>query len=217
MGQFAVLGLGRFGSAAAHELIRLGHSVLGVDADPKLVNHYADELTRAVIADATDKQALEELGLDNMDTVLVAMGGELQANLLCVVHLKELGISPLWVKASSHAHHLILRKLGVERIIHPEEEMGLRVAQALSYPMVEDYISLGNGDFIVEIHVAERLQGESLQQLLQNSATPVHVVALKRRAELIVAPTEDITLQSKDALVLLSQLQTLKAIAPKLV
>ncbi len=217
MGQFAVIGLGRFGSAAAHELMRLGHSVLGVDSDAKLVNQYADDLTRAVIADVTDKQALEELGLTDMDTVLVAIGSELQTNLLCVVHLKGMNVAPLWVKASSHAHHLILHKLGVERIIHPEEEMGLRVAQALSYPMVEDYISLGNGDFIVEIHVAERLQGESLQKLLKNSQTPVHVVALKRRAELIFAPAEDVTLQSHDMLVLLSQLHTLKAIAPKLV
>ncbi len=217
MGQFAVLGLGRFGAAAAHELIRLGHSVVGVDSDSKLVNHYADDLTRAVIADATDKQALEELGLQNMDAVLVAMGSDLQANLLSVVHLKSLGIAPLWVKASSHAHHLILHKLGVERIIHPEEEMGLRVAQALSYPMVEDYISLGNGDFIVEVHVAERLEGESLEKLLQSSPTPVHVVALKRRAELMVAPSPDLALQKKDMLVLLSQLSTLKAIAPKLV
>ncbi len=217
MAQFAVIGLGRFGAATAHELMRLGHSVLGVDSDPKLVNQYADGLNRAVIADATDKQALEELGLNNMDTVLVALGGELQANLLCVVHLKGLGIAPLWVKASSHAHHLILNKLGVERIIHPEEEMGLRVAQALSYPMVEDYISLGNGDFIVEIHVAERLQDESLEKLLRNSQTPVHVLALKRRSELIVSPDKDVTLQSNDVLVLLSQLHTLKAIAPKLV
>lgn len=217
MGQFAVIGLGRFGSAAAHELMRLGHSVLGVDDDAKLVNQYADDLTRAVIADATDKQALEELGLDHMDTVLVAMGTDLQANLLCVVHLKSMNISPLWVKASSHAHHLILHKLGVERIIHPEEEMGLRVAQSISYPMVEDYISLGNGDFIVEIHVAARLQGESLQTLLEKSQTPVHVVALKRRAEITFAPPGDVTLQSNDILVLLSQLHTLKSIAPKLV
>lgn len=217
MAQFAVIGLGRFGAAAAHELMRLGHSVLGVDSDAKLVNQYADDLTRAVIADATDKQALQELGLDAMDTVLVAMGGELQANLLCVVHLKGLGIAPLWVKASSHAHHLILHKLGVERIIHPEEEMGLRVAQALSYPMVEDYISLGNGDFIVEIHVAERLEGTPLNQLFNHCQTPVHVLVLKRRSELLVSPKEDEPLQRGDVLVLLSQLHTLKAIAPKLV
>src|SRR5690606_15212098 len=108
MAQFAVLGLGRFGSAASQELIKLGHSVLGVDADNKLVAKYADELTRAVIADVTDKQALEELSVDSYDVVLLAVGSDIQASLLCVVHLKSLGVQSIWVKASSHTHHLIL-------------------------------------------------------------------------------------------------------------
>jgi len=120
MGQFAVIGLGRFGSAATLELMRMGHSVLGVDTDGKLVDKYADQLTHAVIADVTDPASLEELGLDNYDVVLVAIGEEFQASLLCVVHLKSLGAPTIWVKASSHAQHLILSKLGVARIIHPE-------------------------------------------------------------------------------------------------
>ena len=88
MGQFAVIGLGRFGSAASLELMKLGHSVLGVDTDGKTVDKYVDELTHAVIADVTDKHALEELDLGNYDVVLVAIGSDLQASLLCVVHLK---------------------------------------------------------------------------------------------------------------------------------
>ncbi|MFA5597124.1 MAG: TrkA family potassium uptake protein, partial [Pusillimonas sp.] len=142
MAQFAVIGLGRFGSAASLELVKLGHSVLGVDTNEKLVNKYADQLTQAVIADVTDRRAIEELGLDNHDVVLVGIGADLEASLLCVVHLKSAGVKKIWVKATSRAHHTILSKLGVDRIIHPEEEMGIRVAQALSYPMVNDYISL---------------------------------------------------------------------------
>lgn len=216
MAQFAVLGLGRFGSAASQELIKLGHSVLGVDADNKLVAKYADDLTRAVIADVTDKQALDELGVDSYDVVLVAVGTDIQTNLLCVVQLKSLGVKSIWVKASSHAHHLILSKLGVDRIIHPEEEMGIRIAQALSYPMVEDYISLGNGDFIVEIHVSEQLDGMSVNRLLHNTPSPIHVLLVKRRAELIVHPPMEFEVRGNDVLVLLGQLHALKAIAPKL-
>ncbi len=216
MAQFAVLGLGRFGSAASLELMKLGHSVLGVDSSEKLVGKYADDLTHAVIVDATDKQALEELGLDNYDVVLVAIGSDLQTNLLCVVHLKSLGIETIWVKASSHAQHLILSKIGVARIIHPEEEMGIRVAQALSYPMVEDYISLGNGEFVVEIHVSEHLQDAPVQSFLVDFDTAVHVLAIKRRTELFVQPSSDFTLAAKDVLVLLGQLNALKAIAPRL-
>lgn len=216
MAQFAVMGLGRFGSAASQELIKLGHSVLGVDADSKVVTKYADELTRAVIADVTDKQALEELGVDNYDVVLVGVGSEIQVSLLCVVHLKSLGVKSIWVKASSHAHHLILNKLGVERIIHPEEEMGIRVAQALSYPMVEDYISLGNGEFIVEIHVSEQLEGVPISQFLRDTPSPIQVLLVKRRAEITVHPPLEFVVHGNDMLVMLGQLHALKAIAPKL-
>src|SRR3546814_5128243 len=123
MGQFAVIGLGRFGAATSLELMKLGHSVLGVDIDNKIVDKYADQLTRAAIADVTDRNALEELALDTYDVVLVASGDELQASLVCSVHLKALGAAEIWVKATTRAHHLILTKLGVTRIIHPEEEM----------------------------------------------------------------------------------------------
>ena len=216
MAQFAVMGLGRFGSAASQELIKLGHSVLGVDADSKVVSKYADDLTRAVIADVTDKQALDELGVDAYDVVLVAVGTDIQTSLLCVVQLKSLGVKSIWVKASSHAHHLILGKLGVDRIIHPEEEMGIRIAQALSYPMVEDYISLGNGDFIVEIHVSAHLDGMTVSSLLNNTPSPIHVLLVKRRADLNVHPSLDFEVHGNDVLVLLGQLHALKAIAPKL-
>ncbi|MDX3893302.1 MULTISPECIES: potassium channel family protein [Pusillimonas] len=216
MAQFAVMGLGRFGSAASQELIKLGHSVLGVDMDNKLVAKYADELTRAVIADVTDKHALEELGVDNYDVVLVAVGTDIQTSLLCVVHLKSLGVKTIWVKASSHAHHLILNKLGVDRIIHPEEEMGIRIAQALSYPMVEDYISLGNGEFIVEIHVSEQLDGAPIGRFLRDTPSPLHVLMVKRRADITVHPPMEFEVHGNDVLVLLGQLNALKAIAPKL-
>jgi trk system potassium uptake protein TrkA len=217
MGQFAVIGLGRFGSAASLELMKMGHSVLGVDTSGKIVDKYADALTRAVIADVTDRAALQELGLDNYDVVLVAIGEDIQASLVCVVHLKTMGIKTIWVKASSHAQHLILSKLGVDRIIHPEEEMGIRVAQVLSYPMVNDYISIGNGEFVVEIEVSERLDGMPLDSVLKEVREAIHVLVVKRKTQVTVHPPADFKLQSMDILVLLGQLTALKNIAPKLV
>lgn len=217
MGQFAVIGLGRFGSAASLELMKMGHSVLGVDSSGRIIDKYADQLTRAIIADVTDRAALEEIGLDNYDVVLVAIGEELQASLLCVVHLKSLGIPIVWVKATSHAHHLILSKLGVNRIIHPEEEMGIRVAQALSYPMVNDYISIGNGEFVVEIEVSSHLEGVPLSKVLHDAPDTIHVLLVKRKTEVTVHPSADFILHAKDVLVMLGQLNTLKTIAPKLV
>ena len=217
MGQFAVIGLGRFGSSASLELMKMGHSVLGVDTQAKLVDQYSDELTHAVIADVTDKQALEELALENYDVVLIAIGSDLEASLLCVVHLKSLGIKTIWVKATSRAQHLILHKMGVSRIIHPEEEMGVRVAQLLSYPMVNDYISIGNGYFVVEIDVSEHLDGANVGQFLQDIGDGIHVLLVKRKAEVTVHPDTLFTLAAKDILILSGQLQALKSIAPKLV
>ena len=217
MAQFAVIGLGRFGSAAALELMKMGHSVLGVDANPKLVDKYADQLSRAVIADVTDRQALEELGLDNYDVVLVAIGADIEACLVCVVHLKSLGAPTIWAKAISHAQHLILAKIGVNRIVHPEEEMGMRVAQMLSYPMVNDYITLGNGDYLVEVTASDSLNGQTIREVLREQLDDVQVLLVKRRGETIIQPEPDYALHAKDLLILFGQLQTLRTAAPKLV
>lgn len=217
MAQFAVIGLGRFGSAAALELMKMGHFVLGVDANSKVVDKYADQLTRAVIADVTDKAAVNELGLDNYDVVLIAIGDDIQSCLVCVVHLKALDVNKIWVKAISHAQHLILSKLGVNRIIHPEEEMGIRVAQMLSYPMVNDYISLGNGEFVVEITASERLDDISIGEVLHTNNHVVEVLLIKRKTQVLMRPADSFILQAKDILVLFGPLSILRTIAPKLV
>jgi len=217
MRQFAVIGLGRFGSTASLELMKMGHEVLGIDHSPKVVEKYADDLTQAVIVDATDKAALQELGLDNYDVVMVAIGSDFQASLLSVVHLKSLGIENIWVKATSSAEHLILTKLGVTRIVHPEEEMGVRVAQSLSYPMVNDYISLGNGQFIVQIDINDHIQGKAIKQVINQDKKTIHVLVVKRKTDVVVYPSADFVLQANDALVLLGQLADLRAIAPSLI
>ncbi len=217
MGQFAVIGLGLFGAATSLELMRLGHSVLGIDQDSKVVDLQADKLTRAAIADVTDRNALAELGLEQYDVVLVAIGADLQASLVCTVHLKSLGVHEVWVKATSRAHHLILTKLGVSRVIHPEEEMGIRIAQVLSYPMVNDYIALGNGDFVVEVEASEHLNGRTLgDALTTDPPDQIHALLVKRKGETTLEPPEQFTLRTKDTLILFGPLQQLKLAAPKL-
>lgn len=216
MAQFAVIGLGRFGSTASRELMKMGHTVLGIDIDHKIVDKYADELTQAVIADVTEHNALAELALDNYDVVLVAIGSDFQASLLCVVHLKSLGIEKIWVKATSSAEHLILTKIGVTRIVHPEEEMGIRIAQALSYPMVDDYISLGNGEFIVELTISQRLDGVPIQRITEGHEDVLHPLLLKRKTHLYPHPAADFALQHNDTLIVAGPLATLRALAPRL-
>lgn len=217
MAQFAVIGLGRFGSTASLELLRLGHQVLGVDADAKYINRLADKLSYAVIADATDEQALAELDLLRYEAVLVAIGENLEASILCVLHLKNLGVQQIWVKANSKSHHTILSRLGVSRIIHPEEEMGIKVAQALNYPMVNQYLALGNNQYLVEIALIARLDGMPLNALLADAKHFTKAVLVKRREQLFCPVAEDFVLKSGDSLVLAGPLSILKALAPRLV
>ena len=132
MAQFAVIGLGSFGGSAAQELMRLGHEVIGLDKEAKYVNRLSTVITFAAIADATDESVLKELNLQQCEAVLVAIGEDIEASILCVVHLKNLGIEKILVKAKTNAHHMILNYLNVTKIIHPEEQLGVRVAQALN-------------------------------------------------------------------------------------
>ncbi|MCG8498415.1 MAG: TrkA family potassium uptake protein [Enterobacterales bacterium] len=217
MAHFTVIGLGRFGITASLELIHLGHTVTGIDNSEKIAEHYAEELTHTVICDATDERALKELNLAHSDAVLVAIGEDMQASLLTTLHLKNLGVEQLWVKANNTAHHSILAKLGVSRIIHPEEEMGVRVAQALNYPMVSDYIAIGHGYYVVEIKVIERLNGLSLEQLLGDRIHSVEALLVKREQELFTKPHETFLLHTADSLLLCGTRAVLKSLAPRLI
>ncbi|MEE2025606.1 potassium channel family protein [Alkalimonas mucilaginosa] len=217
MAQFAVIGLGRFGGSASLELMSLGHQVIGLDSCEKFVARVADKLSYAAIIDATDEDALRELNIGQCDAVLVAIGENLEASILCVLHLKNLGINNIWVKASSKSHHSILSKLGVSRIIHPEEEMGIRVAQALNYPMVNQYMALGHNIYLVEIEIIEKLQGQTLAQLLKDASAFVHGFLVKRRKDVFSPVPTDFVLEAHDTLVLAGPLTVLKSLAPRLI
>lgn len=217
MAHFTVIGLGRFGIAASLELVHLGHTVTGIDRDPKLVEKYVEDLTQAIICDSTDENALRELDLGNSEAVLVAIGEDMQSSLLCTLALKNLGVKEIWVKASTKAHHTIVSKLGVQRIIHPEEEMGVRVAQALNYPMVNDYLSLGHGLYVVEVNIRASLHDSSIGQVLGDAKGSVQTVLIKRGQETINSLEHDFVLQENDIILLCGTRAELKYLAPRLV
>jgi trk system potassium uptake protein len=216
MAHFTVIGLGRFGVAASMELIYLGHTVTGVDRDSKIAEKYVDDFTQVMICDSTDENALKELDLINSDAVLVAIGEDMESSLLCILALKKLGVKEIWVKASSRAHHTIVSKLGVARIIHPEEEMGVRVAQALNYPMVNDYLSIGHGLYVVEIHIKPQLDGRPLGDVLDPANGKVDAVMVKREQETFLQLDKTFVLKEKDILLLCGPRSELKHIAPRL-
>ncbi len=216
MGQFAVIGLGRFGSAASLELMRLGHSVIGVDINPKIINQMADQLTLAAIADATDEHALKDLNITACDAVLVAIGESLEASILCVLQLKSMNIKEIWVKATSRPHHTILSRIGVSRIIHPEEEMGMKVAQSLNYPMVNQYMAIGYNLYVVEITITDKCQGIAIEELLKETEHSIKPLLVQRNKDIFTPVKLDFVLESGDSLVLAGTLNILKTIAPRL-
>lgn len=216
MAHFTVIGLGRFGLTASTELIHMGHTVTGIDKDEKIIEQYADVLTQTLTCDAADERALEELNLCQSEAVLVAIGEDMEASLLCTLHIKNLGVQDIWVKANTSAHHTILSKLGVTRIIHPEEEMGARVAQALHYPMVSDYIGIGHSTYIVSVNLSAVFTSCSINQLLEGFDAFINCLLVKRNKEIFTALNGDFVLIAGDIVILCGTRNALVRIAPRL-
>ncbi len=216
MAHFTVIGLGRFGIAASLELVHLGHTVTGIDRDAKVVDQIVDQLTQVAICDGSDENTLRELALTQSEAVLVAIGEDMQSSLLCTLALKNLGVKEIWVKATTNAHHTILSKLGVQRIIHPEEDMGVRVAQALNYPMVNNYLPLGHGLYVVEINIKAALEGVSLACLLGKLKSTVRALLVKRDDQIMSDINDEFLLNKNDTVLLCGTRSQLKYLAPRL-
>ena len=214
MALFAVIGLGSFGATVALELTHLKHDVIGIDLEKKYVENISDQISHAVIADATDEHVLEELNIKNCDAVVVAIGEDLEASILCVLNLKNLGVEKILVKAKTKSHHMILNHLGIDTIIHPEEDMGIRVAQSLSYPMVRRYMALNNERYIVKVEVGEHLQGVQFQTLLDHS-DGVEPLLLQRGSHVIYEIAPGTLLQEKDILIVEGPVDLLRKLSTR--
>lgn len=212
MAQFAVIGLGSFGATVALELTKLNHDVIGIDTIKRNVENLADQITHAVIADATDEHVLEELNIQNCDAVVVAIGEDIEASILCVLNLKNLGVEKILVKAKTKAHHTILSHLNITKIIHPEEDMGVRVAQALNYPMVSRYMALDHDHYIIKVPVHEKLNKVNLSGILKQEPH-IKLLLLKRDEQIIYETDSSFTLQTGDVLILEGLLTHLKKLS----
>jgi trk system potassium uptake protein TrkA len=209
---FTVIGLGLFGCTVASELSRLGHDVTGIDINAERVSTMADRIAQAVIADARDEKVLRELGVHESDIVLVAIGEDLEANLLAALHVKAMVKPKLWVKALNHSHHQILSKLGADHVVHPEHEMGLRLSHTMMYPEVMDYISMGNDQYIVEVHTSERLAGKGLDELHLVEHN-LQCVMVKHAERAIFPVPADYVFEVDDQIILLGTLSSLRKIS----
>jgi len=174
-----VIGLGRFGTAMATELVASGHQVLGIDTDDKIVQSLAASLTHVVAADTTDEDTLRELGIGEMDSAVVAIGADLEASILTTSLLLQLGVKQVWAKANSKSHGLILKQLGAHHVVFPEQEMGKRVAHQVSGESL-DYVVIDEDFVMVKAYVPDRFNGQTLAEAKIRSNHGVTVVATKQ-------------------------------------
>jgi trk system potassium uptake protein TrkA len=206
---FAVIGLGRFGSAMGTTLAELGHDVIGVDSDEDRVKAVADILTLAAQLDATDERALRAAGIKDVDVAVVSIGENIESSLLVVTLLRELGITTIVAKAVTSLHGRILEKLGVSRVVFPERETAVRLAHSLVIPNVLDYIELSNAYSIVEVPAPDDFAGKTLKEIGLRSRFGLTTIAIKRPGgpggvdSTNIAPGPDDVVQRGDTLALL--------------
>jgi trk system potassium uptake protein len=179
-GAVLIVGLGRFGIAVADALVRLGHEVLVVDQNADLVRKWAQEFTHVVEADATDEETLRQLGVDSFGHAVVAIGTDIEASVLSVLALTEVGIADVWAKAVSHKHGQILQRVGAQHVIFPESDMGERVAHLVTGTML-DYIEFEDGFAIARTKAPREAFNRTLADSALRTKYGITVVGIKRR------------------------------------
>ncbi len=202
--EVGVIGLGKFGGALAEALGELEHHVVGIDADMDRVRHAQNLLTHVYQAEATDKGALEELGVTELDYVVVSVGSFMGPSILVAMNLLELGVENIWVKAMSEEHVRVLKRLGVPNVIFPEQHVARQLAHQLAVPGLLEYLPLGSGIALRETEV-DKWAGTSLRELSLPSSMGAQIVAVKKAetAGYDFVPKADNVLSEGDVLVLL--------------
>lgn len=201
--EFAVIGLGRFGGSICEELSREGMKVLAVDSNESKVNQFKNIATHAVIADSTDEQTLKDIGVKNVDHVIVAIGENIQASILTTVILVDMGVGNITVKAQNDYHEKILHKIGAHHIVHPERDMGRRLAHSLISSNILDYLELSEDYSMFEVRAGRKMVGKSLIELNIRAKFGCNVVAIKQGKDINVSPLADYQIKTNDILIII--------------
>jgi trk system potassium uptake protein len=201
--EFAVIGLGRFGGSICRELCLQGMDVLAIDVNPDRVNEFKDIASHAVIADTTDENVLRDLGIRNFDHVIVAIGDNIQNSILTTLMLKELGIKKITVKAQNEHHEKILKKIGADFVVHPERDMGKKIAHNIMSSNVLDYLELSDEHSVMEIQAGEKMAGKTLIDLDIRAKYGCNVVAIKKGKNVDISPSPREVIQRGDILIVI--------------
>lgn len=212
MKSFAVIGLGRFGTEVAKSLAELGNEVLAIDRDPEAIKDVSSLVTYAVEADVMDEGVLKDLGISNMDAVVVSIGSNLEASVMATLLSKEIGVKRILAKAQTKLHGRLLKKIGADRIIYPEIEMGNRVAHNLTSKNILDYIELSPEFSIIELNALEKWVGKSLKTLRLRNKYGVNVIAIKKGEKINISPRSEDTIEEGDIIIIIGSLEDIKNI-----
>lgn len=214
--QFAVIGLGRFGAAMATTLIGLGQEVLGIDSDQERVQELSDRIPHLMSINASDPRALREAGVGEVDVAIISIGVNIEASLLIVMAVKEMGVKFIVAKSTTEVHGRILERLGVDRVIYPEREAAVRMANSLVVPNVIDYISLSRDYSIIEIPAPVMFVGKSLRQIDLRARHGLTLIAIKRVINGVtstdVSPSADEVISAGDSISLVGSNKALIAL-----
>ena len=197
-----VIGLGRFGSAAARELMALGHEVLALDDSEIKVNEIAPEVTHAIELDASDEHALKDVGAADFEHAIVAISSNTEASIFATMALKNLGVRNVVAKAANQLHGRILERVGASRVVYPEREMGAQLAHSFSIPHVIDYLDVAPRFGIVKARPPDSLVGKTLREIDFPGQFALTPVALRRGKHVTVNPHRDERIEATDELIL---------------
>lgn len=203
--QYAVIGLGRFGLSIATKLFESGKEVLGVDVNEERVDDSHPYTTHALIADSTDAEALKSIGIRNFDTVIVAIGNDIQASILSVLLLKELGVKKVIAKALNKLHGQVLKKVGADWVVYPERDMGIRVAHQLLSPNVLNFIEISKDYSVEEVKIPDKMTGKTLRELDLRAKFNLTVIAIRHGHDINITPSPDKKIELGDVLVVIGE------------
>ena len=212
MKSYVVIGLGRFGSTLARQLCKLGAEVLAMDVHHDLVQQVADDVTHAVVGDAQDKDVLRALGVRDFDCAIVAIGTNLAASVLTVMNLQELEVPYIICKAHDETHSRVLQKLGVNKVVIPEQENAARLARSLNSHNVLDYIELSEDYGILELPAPKSWIGKTLKELNIRAKLGVNIIAVENGQKTNVSPSADYVIGEGDIMVVLGDNYSLEAV-----
>ena len=212
---FAVIGLGRFGESIATELANAGADVLAVDIDKDRVRALADIVTCAVAVDIRDTEAMESLGLSNMDAVIIAVTQSIDISILATIYAKECGVPYVVAKSKDEIHTRILKKIGADKIIIPERETGIRIARHLLTGNIINFVELSDTIRMIEIDIRPEWAGHTLRELDLRKKEKINVIALRSNGELEVSPDPDKMLTSDITMLITIDKKTLNKLIKK--